>query len=402
MRQALKRRTAVAAALALTIGFVGLSHAYEKKDEGILNAEVILGSSQPMSGTLAYMGKAVDEGMRTYFEMVNTSGGVNGRKIKLITYDDELKPAKSVANAKLLVERDNVLAMVGNIGHATNMSAYEYSSTKKVPTVGALSISDLTSNPARDYLYVLPSPQSTETAAYIDHAVNQLKAKRVAILYQNDGWGKPAFEIASKQLEKYNLKPVEAQSFERFATDITSQVFKLKESNPDVVVLYALGQEAVLFFRGAEKLGWKPVVFGAGGLNDPKFIELLGKSDSKLFVASYYDPIDGNNPAIKDFNTLYTKLYPNSKPSSMALMGYSSAAVMVEALRRAGNEPSRDKVISALDNLRDFDQKIGPKITFQPVNAGPYARRGQTGVVLMELKDARFVSMGGYIDPVKR
>ena len=82
MRQALKRRTAVAAALALTIGFVGLSHAYEKKDEGILNAEVILGSSQPMSGTLAYMGKAVDEGMRTYFEMVNTSGGVNGRKIK--------------------------------------------------------------------------------------------------------------------------------------------------------------------------------------------------------------------------------------------------------------------------------------------------------------------------------
>jgi ABC-type branched-subunit amino acid transport system substrate-binding protein len=137
-------------------------------------------------------------------------------------------------------------------------------------------------------------------------------------------------------------------------------------------------------------------------LNDPKFIELLGKSESKLFVASYYDPIDGNNPAIKDFNTLYTKLYPNSKPSSMALMGYSSAAVMVEALRRAGNEPSRDKVISALDNLRDFDQKIGPKITFQPVNAGPYARRGQTGVVLMELKDARFVSMGGYIDPVKR
>ena len=83
-------------------------------------------------------------------------------------------------------------------------------------------------------------------------------------------------------------------------------------------------------------------------------------------------------------------------------MGYSSAAVMVEALRRAGNEPTRDKVIAAMDNLRDFDQKIGPKITFQPVNAGPYARRGQTGVVLMELKDSRFAALGSYIDPVKR
>ena len=397
----LPRRRLVAAATLLLAGGA-FAQAYEKKDEGILLNEIVLGSSQPLSGTLAYMGKAVDEGMRTYFDMVNAQGGVHGRKIKLITYDDELKPAKSVANAKLLVERDNVFAMVGNVGHATNMSAYEYSGAKKVPTIGALSISDLTSNPARDLLYVLPSPQSTETAAYVDHAVNTLKAKRVAMLYQNDGWGKPAFDIASKQLEKYGQKVVEAQSFERFATDITSQVFKLKESNPDVVIVYALGQEAVLFFRGAEKLGWKPTVFGAGGLNDPKFTELLGKTDAKLYVASYYDPIDGSNPAIREFNERYVKLYPSAKPSSMALMGYSAAAVTVEVLKRAGNQPDRTKVIAALDGLKDFDQKIGPKITFQPVAAGPYARRGQTGIVMMELQGSSFAAMGSYIDPVKR
>lgn len=394
--------TALAAAAAFAASGSALAQTYERKDEGISASEILLGSSQPLSGTLAYMGKAVDEGMRTYFDMVNAAGGVNGRKIKLITYDDELKPAKSVANAKLLVERDNVLAMVGNVGHATNMSAYEYTSTKKVPTLGALSISDLTSNPARDLLYVLPAPQSTETAAYVDHAVNTLKAKRVAMLYQNDGWGKPAFEIASKQLEKYGQKVVEAQAFERFATDITSQVYKLKESNPDVVIVYALGQEAVLFFRGAEKLGWKPTVFGAGGLNDPKFIELLGKTDAKLFVASYYDPIDGNNPAIKAFNEHYIKMFPGAKPSATALMGYSAAAVTVEALKRAGPQPDRIKVVAAMDSLKDFDQKIGPKITFQPIGAGPYARRGQTGIAMMELKDGHFASMGAYIDPVKR
>lgn len=394
--------TAAAAVAAIAIGGNAFAQAYEKKDEGVLATEIVLGSSQPLSGTLAYMGKAVDEGIRTYFDMVNSAGGVNGRKIKLITYDDELKPAKSVANAKLLVERDNVFAMVGNVGHATNMSAYEYSSTKKVPTIGALSISDLTSNPAREFLYVLPAPQSTETAAYVDHAVNTLKAKRVAMLYQNDGWGKPAFEIATKQLEKHGQKLVEAQAFERFATDITSQVYKIKESNPDVVIVYALGQEAVLFFRGAEKLGWKPTVFGAGGLNDPKFVELLGKTDAKLYVASYYDPIDGNNPAIKEFNERYVKLFPGSKPSSMALMGYSAAAVTVEALKRAGAQPDRTKVLAALDGMKDFDQKIGPKITFQPLAAGPYSRRGQTGIAMMELKDGHFASMGAYIDPVKR
>jgi len=396
------RRTVLAsAALALAASALPAA-AFENKAEGVLEKEIVLGSSQPMSGTLAYMGKAADEGIRTYFDMVNEKGGVNGRKLKLITYDDELKPAKSVANAKLLVERDNVLAMVGNIGHATNISAYEYSSTKNVPTIGALSISDLTSTPPRELLYVLPSPQSTETASYIDYAVNTLKAKKVAMLYQNDGWGKPAYDVAVKQLEKHGMKLVEAQSFERFATDLTSQVFKLKQSEPDVVIVYALGQEAVQFFRGAEKLGWKPTVFGAGGLNDPKFVELLGKTQSKLYVASYYDAVEGDNPAIQSFFQRYTKLYPKSAPSSMALMGYSAAAVTVEALQRAGTEPSRAKVAAALDGMKDFDQKIGPKITFQPVNAGPYARRGQTGIALMELQGQKFVALGGYIDPVKR
>ncbi|WP_234197897.1 MULTISPECIES: ABC transporter substrate-binding protein [Pseudacidovorax] len=396
------RRTLIAAAACALAAAALPAAAFENKDEGVLEKEIVLGSSQPLSGTLAYMGKAVDEGMRTYFDMVNEKGGVNGRKIKLITYDDELKPAKSVANAKLLIERDNVLAMVGNIGHATNVSAYEYSSTKKVPTIGALSISDLTSTPPRELLYVLPSPQSTETAAYIDYAVGTLKAKKVAMLYQNDGWGKPAYDIAVKQLEKHGMKLVEAQSFERFATDLTSQVFKLKQAEPDVVVVYALGQEAVQFFRSAEKLGWKPTVFGAGGLNDPKFVELLGKTQSKLYVASYYDAIEGDNPAIQAFFARYTKTYPKSAPSSNALMGYSAAAVAVEALQRAGNEPSRAKVVAALDGLKDFDQKIGPKITFQPLNAGPYSRRGQTGVALMELKGDKFAPLGGYIDPVKR
>jgi len=169
-----------------------------------------------------------------------------------------------------------------------------------------------------------------------------------------------------------------------------------------VVIVYALGQEAVQFFRGAEKLGWRPTVFGAGGLNDPKFVELLGRTQSKLYVASYYDPVEGDNPAVRAFFERYTQLYPKSAPSSMALMGYSSAAVAVEALRRAGTEPSRAKVVAALDSMTNFDQKIGPAITFQPVNAGPYARRGQMGVALMELKNQKFVMLGGYIDPVQR
>jgi len=208
--------------------------------------------------------------------------------------------------------------------------------------------------------------------------------------------------VAEKRLATHNLKPVEVQTFERLATDLTSQVFKLKESNPDAVILYGLGQQAASFFKAAEKLGWNPTVFGAGGLNDPKFVELLEDKPVKLFVASYYDPIDGDNPAIKSFVAAYGKMYAGNKPSALALMGYSAAAVFTEALRRTGAEPTRAKLYASMEGLKGFDQKIGPRITFEPLASGPYSRRGQTGVVLMELKGGRFQSIGSYIDPVAR
>ena len=398
------RRTAIALALAaLPVLPLGSAWAQaENKAEGITKDQVLVGTSVALSGTLAYMGKAIEEGMTVYFDQLNQAGGVNGRKIKLISYDDEFKPAKSVANAKLLVERDNVLALVGALGTPTVLAAYEYLQEKKVPIVGALSISDAVSTPARDLIYALPSPQSTEAAAYIDYAVKTLGAKRVAVLYQNDSFGKPALDVVEKRLAVHGLKVVEAQGFERLATDLTSQVFKLKEANPDAVILYGLGQQAASFFKSAEKLGWSPTVFGAGGLNDPKFVELLEGKSVKLYVASYYDPIDGDNPAIKAFVAAYGKMYNGTKPSSLALMGYSAAAVFGEALRRTGAEPTRAKLMKEMDGLKGFDQKIGPKITFEPLTGGPYARRGQTGVVLMELKGQRFASIGNYIDPVTR
>ena len=396
------RRGALAMALAAVLPAGAALAQYENKVEGVTRDQVVIGTSVALSGTLAYMGRAIEEGMTVYFEQVNAGGGVNGRKIKLITYDDEFKPAKTVANAKLLVERDNALALVGVLGTPTVLAAYEYLQEKKVPMIGALSISDAVTTPSRDLIYALPSPQSTEAAAYIDYAVKTLNAKRVAVLYQNDSWGKPALEVAEKRLAVHGLKPVETQTFERLATDLTSQVFKLKESNPDVVIVYALGQQAASFFKSAEKLGWNPTVFGAGGLNDPKFVELLDNKPVKLYVAAYYDPIDGDNPAIKTFVAAYGKKYAGNKPSSLALMGYSAAAVFSEALKRAGNEPSRARLVKEMDGFKGFDQKIGPKITFEPLPGGVYARRGQTGVVLMELKGPSFKAIGSYIDPVAR
>jgi ABC-type branched-subunit amino acid transport system substrate-binding protein len=393
--------------LALAGGFfyspITASANYENPDHGVYADKVQIGASLPLSGTLASMGKSIVEGLQVYLSMVNEQGGVNGRQIEATMYDDEYKPDKSVANSKLLVERDKIFAVVAAMGTGTSLAAYEYLAPKGVPMVGTLSISDKVTDPPREYLFALPAPQSAEAPAYVDYAVNKLGAKKVAILYQNDAWGTPAKEFTEKQLEIHGLKLAEIQTFERLTTDLTSQVYKLKAANPDVVILYALGQQAAIFFKTAQKLGWQPTVFGAGGLNDPKTVELVGDiANERLYCSSYYWPLDSDVPAIKEFVNRHQKMYPKSEVSTMALMGYSAAATFCEALKNSGAEPTREKLIAALENMKKFDQKVGPPLTFGPVSEGPYARRGQTAVVIVQLKDGQFQSIGDFIDPIKK
>jgi len=393
--------------VAVAVGFVlrgsSESWAFTDPEHGVLADKVIVGASLPLSGTLASMGKSIVEGLQVYLSMVNGKGGIHGRKIEAIMYDDEYKPDKSVANSKLLVEKDKVFAVVAAMGTATTLAAYEYLEPKGVPMVGTLSISDQVTTPPRKLLFALPAPQSAEAPAYVDFAVNSLKAKKFAILYQNDAWGTPALQFTEKQLEKHGLKLVESQTFDRLATDLTSQVYKLKNANPDVVILYALGQQAAIFFKTAQKLGWSPTVFGAGGLNDPKTVELVGDiAEKKLYCSSYYWPLDSDIPAIKEFVELHKKMYPGSQVSTMALMGYSAGFVFCEALKSCGSEPNREKLVTALEAMKNVDQKIGPPLTFQPVSEGSYSRRGQTAVVIVRLEDGKFKALGEFVDPIRK
>jgi branched-chain amino acid transport system substrate-binding protein len=395
------------ACLAMTMGMAlekgGSAWAFTDPENGILADKVKIGASLPLSGTLATMGKSIVEGLQVYLSLVNDKGGIHGRKIETTMYDDEYKPDKSVGNSKLLVEKDKVFAVVAAMGTATTLAAYEYLEPKSVPMVGAISISDQVTNPPRKLLFALPAPQSVEAPAYVDFAVKQLNAKKFAILYQNDAWGTPALEYTEKQLAKHGLKLVETQTFERLTNDLTSQVFKLKGADPDVVILYALGQQAAIFFKTAQKLGWSPVVFGAGGLNDPKTVELVGDiAEKKLYCSSYYWPLDSDVPAMKEFVEVHKKMYPSSQVSTMALMGYSSGLVFCEALKACGPEPTREKLLSALERMKNLDQKIGPPITFQPMAEGAYARRGQTAVVIVRLEDGKFKALGDFVDPLRK
>ncbi|MBW1714022.1 MAG: ABC transporter substrate-binding protein, partial [Deltaproteobacteria bacterium] len=113
-------------------------------------------------------------------------------------------------------------------------------------------------------------------------------------------------------------------------------------------------------------------------------------------------PLDSDNPAIQTYVAKYKEMFPKASVGTHSLMGYSAGAVFCEALAKCGPEPTREKLVKALESMTKFDQKIGPPITFEPVKAGPYARRGQTAVVIVQLKDGKFQSLGDFMDPVRK
>lgn len=372
--------------------------AYENQSEGVYKDKVVVGSSLALSGTLAYMGKAIQEGAATYFNEVNEKGGVNGRKIEFKAYDDKYEPAETMANAKLLAERDKVLALVAPLGTATVLAAEKYLDKQNIGMVGALSIADSVSSPPRRVVFALPSPQSCEASAYVNYAVKTLGKKKIAILYQNDAWGQPAYDFAKKELQRNKLDFVEVQTFERLASDLTSQVMKLKSANPEVVIFYALGQQAAMFLDGAKKLGWNPIMFGASGLNSLSFTKMVGENAEGLYVGNSYKPLDSNDPAIEEFKKSLAKHHPGSTPDMNGMMGYSAAKVFVEALTKMGPEPGRQKLIDTLENMSGFDQGIGPKISFGKLGKDDWVRRGQTAIMIMQYKGGKFVPVSDWID----
>jgi branched-chain amino acid transport system substrate-binding protein len=382
-----------------TIVFSGVCQAAEVP--GVTDTEIKLGCYTALSGTLAYMGKALTEGAISYFNEVNAKGGVYGRKIVFIVEDDEYKPARSLALARKLITQDNIFAFVAPMGTATNLAAYPFIESQKVPIVGLLSISDAVTQPPLPYAFVLTTPQSIEAKVMVDYASRDLKLKSLGILYQNDEWGQNAYKQALSQMEKWKKQFTIVQTFERLAVDLSSQAIKMKEANPEGVILYALGKEAALFIKEITKMGWKPRLFGPAGLNDPTNLDLIGPGSEGLVIPVSYYPMDSDKPGIKKFLEAMKKYYPKSTPSMMGLMGWSAADLFVHCAQKIGRDLTREKLIDTLESLKDYDQGITVPLTFTKIGQSPDPRRGQRGSMLGEIVKGNWTALSGWIKPIE-
>src|SRR4051794_24949586 len=351
---------ATAAFLAFALG-VGAAQAQKKYDPGASDTEIKLGQTMPYSGPLSgFITLAKAE--LAYFDMINDQGGANGRKIRMISLDDGYSPPKTVEQTRKLVEEDHVLAMSGSLGTPTNAAVQKYLNGKKVPQLFLASGASRWNDPRNfPYTMTLTPIYTAEAAIYAAYVLKEVKDPRVAILSQNDDFGRDFIKGFKDRLGANASIIAREVTYEVTDATVDSQIIDLVSTKANVFLNISTPKFAVQAIRKAHDLGWKPTQFidnpaaSIGVVMRPAGIEASKGIISAAFVKDPTDPQYKDDPEFQTWVAWMKKYYPaGSLEDPQNVVGYVQAQAMVQVLKQCGDLLTRENVMKQAANLKQF------------------------------------------------
>ncbi|MEB0140364.1 MULTISPECIES: ABC transporter substrate-binding protein [unclassified Undibacterium] len=351
------------AAVLVTAAFPGLA------ENGITDRKIVLGQSAAFSGPAAQLGIQLNVGAKAYFDHVNASGGVFGRKIELIKRDDQYEADLAAKNTKSLIETDEVFALFGYVGTPTSNAALPIFTQARVPFFAPFSGAQSLREPFNRLIFNVRASYYDETEHLVDRLVST-GLKNIAVFYQNDAYGKAGLAGVERALKKLNLPIVDTATVERNSIDVSKAVDKLLIKRPDVIIqISAYGSSAALI-RQMRARSYTGQFMNVSFVGSQALAETLGK-DGPGVVISQVVPFPWSSASaavVGEYSKIMNKAGINDLNFS-SLEGYIDAKIFVEGLRRAGQNLTREKFISALEtiNMRSYDGG-GFDVSFSPSN----------------------------------
>ena len=336
--------------------------AQKKYDPGASDKEIILGHINPYSGPASAYG-AIGKAIGAYFDKVNAEGGVNGRKIKFISLDDGYNPAKTVEQARKLVEQEEVLFLFQTLGTPPNSAIHKYMNDKKVPQLFVATGATKWGDP-KNFPWTMgwqPNYQS-ESQIYAKYILKNKPNAKIAVLYQNDDYGKDYVKGLKDGLgAKAASMIVVEESYEVSQPTIDSSIVKFKAADADVFFNVTTPKFAAQAIKKMAEVGWKPMHFlnnvsaSVGTVMKP-----AGFENSQGIISSNYmkDPTDAqwkNDPGMKAWNEFLDKYYPEANRADGGVVyGYNVAQALVQILKQCGDNLTRENVMKQAASLKDF------------------------------------------------
>jgi len=394
---------AVSAALALTLAASSGALAQKKYDSGASDTEIKIGNIMPYSGPASAYG-VIGKTEAAYFKMINDKGGINGRKINFITYDDAYSPPKTVEQARKLVESDEVLLIFNSLGTPPNSAIHKYMNSKKVPQLFVATGATKWNDP-KDFPWTMgwqPNYQS-ETQIYAKYIMKNMPNAKIAVLYQNDDYGKDYLKGLEDGLgAKGASMIVMKESYEISEPTIDNHIVKLKSTGADVFVNITTPKFAAQAIKKLAEIGWKPTHFlnnvsaSVGSVIKPAGYENAQGIISAAYLKDVSDSQWKDDAGMKEFLAFMDKEFPDgNKLDGGTIVGYGVAQTLVEVLKKCGNDLTRANVMKQAASLKDFRTEVllpGIKINTSATDFAPISQ-----LQLQRFKGERWELFGDVI-----
>ena len=339
----------------------GSALAQKKYDTGATDTEIKIGNIMPYSGPASAYG-VIGKTEAAYFRMINDKGGINGRKINFVTYDDAYSPPKAVEQVRKLVESDEVLAVFNPLGTPSNIPVQKYLNSRKVPQLFVASGATKWNDPG-NFPWTMggqPSYQS-EAHIYAKYLMKEKPEARIGVLYQNDDFGKDFLKGLKDGLGAKASMIAAEESYETSEPTIENHVVKLKAAGVDVFISITTPKFAAQAIKRIAELDWKPlhivssVSASVGGVIKPAGFENAQGILSAAYAKDGSDPQWDSDPGMKKFFAFLEKYYPEgNKINSWVVYGYGAAQTLVKVLEMCGDNLTRENVMKQAASLKDF------------------------------------------------
>ena len=396
-------------ALVVGLGVTGLvaGGATAQTVVGVTPTEIKIGNTNPYSGNASAYG-TIGKTIAAYFKKVNDEGGVNGRKINFISYDDAYSPPKTVEMVRKLVEQDQVAFVFQTLGTPPNTAIQKYLNQQKVPQLFVATGATKWNDP-QNFPWTMgyqPNYQ-TEGRVYAAYMLKHVKDPKVGILYQNDDYGKDYLKGFEDGLGENKKIIVMKQTYEVTDPTIDSQIVNLKNSGANVFFNITTPKFAAQAIKKANEIGWKPLHFlnnvssSLGTVLKPAGLEASRDLITALYMKEVTDPQWKNDKGFTEWVAFMKKYYPDGALDDQSNgFGYNVAILMTQVLKQAGNDLSRENIMKQAANVKNFELPLllpGIKVNTSPTDFAPIEQEQ-----LAKFDGEKWALFGETIDAVKK
>ncbi|HEY1482212.1 MAG TPA: ABC transporter substrate-binding protein [Candidatus Acidoferrum sp.] len=347
-------------ALLVLLSLTQVTHA--QTAPGVTDKEILIGSCAALEGPSSFLGRETINGAEAYFQSVNEEGGVNGRRLRLVSFDDSYDPSKTQACWDKLIAQ-KVFAMGFFVGTPTAVKYVPLADSNQIPLIGLFTGAQTLYTPLRRWVINVRASYGDETREQIDGMWKTLHFRKIGVIYPDDPFGAAVLSGVQTALKENGAEPVAVASYMRQSNQTEAAIDKVRGSNPDAVVVVGPSNTVAPIVKAAHAKGWKPLFVTVSFVGTDELITDAGVDAEGMVITQVVPPYyltDLKTVAL--YRRTMLKYKPNARPNFVSLEGFVDAMVMVEGLKKAGKDLTREGLIHGIESIHEMDLGLGPEL----------------------------------------